>query len=1224
MRTIRLPLFLILICIFATANDAEARSYYVTKSGNDRNPGTSRNQPFQTLARAFRELLSPGDVIYVGAGTYSESISIPALAASSSFNKSGLRIVADITGNHTGSRGPVVINPPSRWSFIARSGNVQFEGITFGPGSPGGRYYGIYANGASTTVTAINCEFRNLYYGILAYSGSVAVHSSRFTGDVYGVYGSGLTGSSLQNCSFTTCTSWAALLTAQSTAVTNCTFTQSRYGLYVVQTDRTTAPTLHNISFSDCQYGLYCRNSTISLGEQSVLSTSNCTYGIYLNSCDTDLADITLSGGVRPLWILRGKARIRNVTVSSASTYGILAQHMEQLEVADSSFSQTGSWNLYAHGRDMAITGCRFEDSSYGLYIQETSGNSVPTLKNLVFNKCGYAIRADNSAIELGSDNNISMTDCTYGLYLSSCRTKISNLTIPDGYRPLFLNRGEAEIDNLTIASAGNYGLYSANMTKLNVSRSAFGTTGSWAIHAHGTNLSIGNCSFSGSSRGLYVRELDENVSVALENLTFTGCSYGMQCDYANLSLSPESGISFSNCTYGLIANACDSKLRGLAFEGGYRPLTLNRGKAVIDQVSVKGSTNIGIYTASMDSLDIRNCRLEATGSWAAYAHGQNLSVTDSSFAGPSYGLYVRETSGQTALTLKNLSFSQCAINGLRVDNSRVTLTDQSNIRLSDCGTGVYLINCTSELHGMKMTSCNIPLYVNGGTCVLNDIAAEQSRTYGIFATRVNQLDATNVTCSGGSAWGFYAYGNSLSLSDSSISGARNGVYLRGLSAGETVPVSNLDIRDNTGYGLYMLDAELDVAENSKLTIANNSGTGLYVTGQNLELDGNSGIELTGNGVGLYANRTNVKMSDFKLSGNRYGVLQYYGDLECRNSSITGGTYGIYHVHGQKCLIEDSTISGTSSWGLLVTNSIAREQQVLIRGSRIEKNGAGINATLSTDGTLQVDDSIIADNRNHGIYSWRADTRLTKSSISDNSGYGIIHYDGPLSVEDSSVQKSRNTGIMAYGYSAPAASKLSVRRSRVERNSSGIYAYRVADADIVNNVAAGNTSYGIAARVNSGGQADVWNNSVIDSQFGIWLLDGHGSVKNNIIANGDMKASRKNAYGIYRTQGTLDHGHNLLFGQSGKYINTTPGVGDVIKPPRFVNYAAGDFRLAAGSPAINAGTSAGGLTTRDQLGLKRPMFDAFEIGAFEFPEKSGSIRILDWGELATPPSSMKN
>jgi hypothetical protein len=58
--------------------------------------------------------------------------------------------------------------------------------------------------------------------------------------------------------------------------------------------------------------------------------------------------------------------------------------------------------------------------------------------------------------------------------------------------------------------------------------------------------------------------------------------------------------------------------------------------------------------------------------------------------------------------------------------------------------------------------------------------------------------------------------------------------------------------------------------------------------------------------------------------------------------------------------------------------------------------------------------------------------------------------------------------------------------------------------------------------------------------------------------------------------------------------------------PRFVNAAAGDFRLRPDSPCIDAGTNLAGLVSTDILGLPRPMdgngdgLARFDIGAYEF------------------------
>ena len=58
------------------------------------------------------------------------------------------------------------------------------------------------------------------------------------------------------------------------------------------------------------------------------------------------------------------------------------------------------------------------------------------------------------------------------------------------------------------------------------------------------------------------------------------------------------------------------------------------------------------------------------------------------------------------------------------------------------------------------------------------------------------------------------------------------------------------------------------------------------------------------------------------------------------------------------------------------------------------------------------------------------------------------------------------------------------------------------------------------------------------------------------------------------------------------------GQGGVNADPKFVDPAAGDFHLAAGSPAIGAGVAIGGLSDHD--GVSRPQAAAVDIGAYQW------------------------
>lgn len=94
--------------------------------------------------------------------------------------------------------------------------------------------------------------------------------------------------------------------------------------------------------------------------------------------------------------------------------------------------------------------------------------------------------------------------------------------------------------------------------------------------------------------------------------------------------------------------------------------------------------------------------------------------------------------------------------------------------------------------------------------------------------------------------------------------------------------------------------------------------------------------------------------------------------------------------------------------------------------------------------------------------------------------------------------------------------------------------------------------------------------------------------------------------------------HNLYFNDGSCPVWD---VGCINANPMFVNPAAGDFRIQAGSPAINAGVNSGIL--RDYVGVSRPQSGSFDIGAYEVeqPGITASPSGMDFGNITTGNSS---
>ena len=699
----------------------------------------------------------------------------------------------------------------------------------------------------------------------------------------------------------------------------------------------------------------------------------------------------------------------------------------------------------------------------------------------------------------------------------------------------------------------------------------------------NGSNGSNGNGSGSGSQTG----------STAI---TFVGDSTGQFTgDRGRIVLSPQADgwcmafrnfgpVAFDGFNFetnarsrqrgnGLSASGANARLSftNCSFSNLTTAVVVQQGKVVISGVTFDGVTT-GIATDAAASCVCRDCGFTNTGGWAIDSDSLQTTISQSTFSGE---------------------------NGVRIGSRSAPLSILSTLGLSVSGVVPQL---------------------QRRDAVLTDVEFSRT-THGVLAENVDSLDITQLAADGCSEWGVFASGRELSLTDSTIENGANGVCLNGTGTGQLVTVANSTIAENETYGLLLNRVSFDFDSSHDLTIRNNGSFGLGIVGADLTLTNTAGFELSGNGYGIYSAQGNLDVAGLTLDGNGYGISQTEGQFACRDVTITGSGTGLQHVNGTQLVVERTTVSGARDWGIHLQNEQpGTAPSVTLSGIALKNGGNGLYAKLPASGRVTLNDSELSGNTGHGLLSSMADMQLQRLSITGNQT-GLQHTDGPLSILDSTVSQNSGVGISVAGVNSSALASLTAQRNFLTGNQRGISAWNVNAAVVLTNLVRGN-SYGLQTQTVAGA-ADVWNNTLVDNQIGIYHGAGRATVRNNLVVVGDGTKVTPNTIGIFSSrQGTLTQGSNLLFGQATAYSGTIPGIGDVLKPPRFVNYAAGDFRLAKGSPAINAGVLASSLVSQDLAGVQRPMFDAFEIGAYEYPEKDGSVRIVEWTEKADAPKSL--
>jgi predicted outer membrane repeat protein len=542
-------------------------------------------------------------------------------------------------------------------------------------------------------------------------------------------------------------------------------------------------------------------------------------------------------------------------------------------------------------------------------------------------------------------------------------------------------------------------------------------------------------------------------------------------------------------------------------------------------------------------------------------------------------GTYTESLTVNKTLTLTGVSSATTiiqAVSGQRV----ITVTAGHNLRLEN----------------LTVTGGNPPdsggggIYVAGGNLqIVNCHITNNSATYGggVFQEDASKrVDVTN-------SW--------IALNTTSYDGGA--MYVSG-----SVGLTNTQVLSNTanrhGGGLHVQDGRTDLNgglfSNNRALGGNggavNANNGISITGTQFisNTANDSGGALLQWNVGYTVTVINARF-ERNTAKNYGGGASVNSTLLISNSTFvtntvdsgnTNDVYGGGVSAGGISQILASTFVGNSarciSCSFTYGGGMYTPQPATIQDSTFDRNDAWLGG---------------------GVYGDNTAITVTHSTFKNN----IAGYGGAIDADVIQVTGSdflRNRAVNKGG--ALQAQDITLSGTRFISNTTGAPGGGMwvgNRLDAVNTLFAGNQAgRGAAVLQLEGSQYTLRHVTIAHPSPGggpaILMTSGAANITNTVIANYTV--------GISQTGGILSADYDLFFTAtptqtSGGTMNL--GSHNLNANPQFVNPAAGDYHLADGSPAIDAGANVG--VTTDLDGVTRPQGKGYDIGAYETPPSSG-------------------
>lgn len=1035
------------------------------------------------------------------------------------------------------------------------------------------------------------------------------------------------------------------------------------YGIQALYADVTIEDsTIRNVG-QDEGYAIYHHDEGPVSAGSPVLTLRNSSIldnygGPYANKTHINLDNVVLAGN--RFWAL--VVHYGNVTWTGANAnivqnngYGLYVvgndpgqatRHLQQWQFVDN-----GDYGVYAADCALVLENCvvermtgwgmGLENASFqaintpiqnngkGIAIIIQAPNPSPVLVDVtVTNNAGEGISLESAPETPGG---LTLQNCTitnnggWGLLAYHGTVNMSATLFDDNQQGLYLERdpqfagqGTHVMNGVTVRDvASGDGVYVAG-SSLEMTNCVVTLCAQSGITCYGENVTLAFCTISdcGTDAGYAVYHYhppDDPAArgdTVLDHCSITHNHTGPYAHQTDLTVNQTE--IHSNTLWGLISHGGD-----LIVDISQRTLTNNgygmyvegnpsADGRVLEGWNLSNNGSYGVYAVDCD-LKLVNCIVEEMDQWGVGLVRSTLTTVNSPIQHNGHGIEIESSAGSLQPLLTDVVVT--ANTGIGIQH----ITDPASP-----GT-LSLVNCHVTLNGgYALLSSDASLSVAGsvfdgnqrGIRLEKDAALDGQGSY-IFTGSAIRNHAAEAA--------LFAQYSPLTLSDCELFGnAGHGIecYFGDLHAENTTFSNN---GGTTGYGIFHVDNGLDPDQWAVLYVQACSftanGGGVYADHSHLTIDActiennhswavgsayghltfvNQAAAINNNGSGLLivgnAPSGNRQLTNFNLSNNGdYGLFARNCDLVLTNCQLQGMQGWALGLDDATLTIVSTPIINNGNGVHVFTSATSRDPQLTgLYVANTQGYGVYHESDSNAPGTLTMRSCLIENYGQYGVVNMYGRLDLTDVQLigdpttSDNGIY--CYYAPQLTGERIRIQNHEFWGLLSYG------SNVTLRNSIIAHNDSGAYLFNDPDANtsaaLLHVTFAENRSYGVVQH------------------------EGESTIINSIIATNSA-----GAVGLQVDGGIANHSHNLFDGYDEACAGTVMTSDEVQGPARFVDVAAGDFRLVGSSTAINRGADLTGVVVADYAGAARPMFGKWDLGAYEYTSPSESAHIVEWTEI---------